>query len=69
MNVTIARWGNSLGVRIPKSLAQQVGFSEGSQISMEVEGNKVVITAVKPRYTLSDLLGDMSPDAMRENVE
>ena len=66
MNVTNARWGNSLGVRIPKSLAQQVGFSEGSHIRMEVEGNKVIISAVKPQYRLSDLLGDMSPDSMRD---
>ncbi|MGG3744960.1 AbrB/MazE/SpoVT family DNA-binding domain-containing protein [Paenibacillus chibensis] len=33
----VQKWGNSLGVRIPKSLAVKVGLEEGSEIELDVE--------------------------------
>lgn len=33
--VTVGRWGNSLGVRLPKALALELGFGEGSDVIFE----------------------------------
>ncbi len=66
MHVQVARWGNSLGVRIPRELARSVGLTEGARVNVAAEGDRIVITPGKPRYTLKELLQGMTPEAMRE---
>ena len=33
----VARWGNSLAVRLPARLVQQLGLKEGDQIDLRVD--------------------------------
>jgi antitoxin MazE len=66
MQVQIARWGNSLGLRIPKDLAARAGLSAGSRVEIAAEGDKIVITPARSRYVLAELLEGVTPEAMRE---
>jgi antitoxin MazE len=66
MQITASRWGNSLGVRIPKDIAERVGLSAGDSVDVEAKGDQIVISLRRPRYRLADLLVRMTPDAMRE---
>lgn len=66
MEVVIARWGNSLGLRIPKDIAARAGLREGARVDIESEGGRVVITPSRRRYVLADLLRGVTPQAMRE---
>lgn len=43
MESTIQKWGNSLGIRIPKLFAKQLELNDGSQVVMVQEGNKIII--------------------------
>jgi antitoxin MazE len=66
MQVQVARWGNSLGVRIPKDIARQARLREGVRVDVEVQGGRIIISPARPRYVLADLLRGMTPEAMRE---
>ncbi len=66
MEVRVARWGNSLGVRIPKAIAGRLGLAEGTSVEIETQGECVVISRAQPRYALEDLLLGMTPRAMSE---
>ena len=66
MKTTVSRWGNSLGVRVPKALAAEAGLTEGSRVDIVAEGTRIVISRPQPRYTLGDLLTGMTPQAMHE---
>jgi antitoxin MazE len=66
MQVQIARWGNSLGLRIPKDLAQRAGLSAGTRVEVAADGDRIVITPARARYALADLLEGVTPQAMRE---
>ncbi|MBP2294867.1 AbrB/MazE/SpoVT family DNA-binding domain-containing protein [Azospirillum rugosum] len=66
MQVQISRWGNSLGLRIPKDIAGRVGLSDGSRVDVEAEGDRIVISVARPRYALAELLAGMTPDTMRD---
>jgi antitoxin MazE len=65
MRARIARWGNSLGVRVPRQLAREAGLAEGVEVELQSEGGRIVITP-RPGWRLNDLLEGMSPDAMAE---
>ncbi len=66
MQVHLTRWGNSLGMRIPKDLATRLGFTEGAQVEVAAEGDRLVISAARPRYKIEDLVADLSNEALRE---
>jgi len=66
MQVQVAKWGNSLGLRVPKEVAAKVGLSEGSRVEMSTEGSTITISVERPVYTLAELLEDTMPEHMRE---
>ena len=66
MEVVLARWGNSLGLRIPKDIASRTGLREGARVDIEAQGDRIVITPARRRYELADLLQGVTPQAMRE---
>lgn len=65
----ISLWGNSLGVRLPQSIVKQIGLEAGNTISISIEGNKIVLSPVRPTYSLQELLQDVSPDLQHQEVD
>lgn len=63
MTAVVAKWGNSLAIRIPRAVAEQADVTEGTAIELSVEGNNIIITPQKrKKYTLDELLEGMTPD-------
>jgi len=46
MRATISKWGNSLGLRIPRGLAEDAGLAEGSLVELRVENGRLVAEPV-----------------------
>lgn len=64
MKVKVAKWGNSLAVRLPKHLADELGLAAGNTVDLEKRGTKLSIeTAARkiPQYRLEDLLAQIKP--------
>jgi len=69
MITKIRKWGNSLGLRIPKSLAQEVGVEGGSDVDISVQGDRLVVQKVHPaRYELDDLLSEIREENLHEEI-
>ncbi len=63
IRVQLAKWGNSLGLRVPKDVAEQAGLTEGTKVDIEArEDGSVIIRKAKKRYTLEELVAGMTPD-------
>ena len=70
MQTKIQKWGNSLGLRIPKSFAAQVGVEAGSEVDLSVEDGELIVRRTrKPRYELKELLRGVSAKNLHEEVE
>lgn len=65
----ISLWGNSLGIRLPQTIIQQMGLKQGDLIAISTEGNKIILSPAKPRYTLDELLKDATPDRQHDEVD
>ena len=52
----VQKWGNSLGICLQKGIAEQLLLEKGSEVRLEVVGNKLVITPAAPRYSLDSLV-------------
>jgi antitoxin MazE len=60
----INRWGNSLGVRIPLPVATELGLKIGTVVEVTIEDGRAVISPVKKKYTLAELLEGVTPDSI-----
>ena len=50
----ISKWGGSLAVRIPRSIAEQWGVEAGSAIEIVLGGDRLVL--IKKAYDLNNML-------------
>jgi len=61
--------GNSLGLRIPKFFAEQIGVAAGSEVELSVEdGELVVRPTTVPKYDLRDLLRGVTAENIHGEV-
>jgi antitoxin MazE len=67
MKVTIAKWGNSKAVRLPKVLTDAPGFEEGAQLELTVEKDGFRLR--RPVKTSRQLLAEMLAEAKRLGPE
>jgi antitoxin MazE len=58
MKITAQLWGNSLGVRIPAPVARDIKIAHGSEVDLQVEGSRIVLTPTRrtKRYKLKPML-------------
>ena len=70
MIATVQKWGNSLGVRIPKPLAEDAFLKEGVSVQMLVQNGRLVLEAKKsPQYDLSTLLKTITRNNLHKEVD
>ena len=70
MLTKVRKWGNSLGLRIPKAFAEEASVAEGTTVDVSVSEGRIVVRPVRgPRYELSKLLAGVSEENLHPEVE
>lgn len=58
---TIARWGNSLGIRIPKDAAERADLHEGDVVRVLAEGGHLLVLREHDR-SIEQLIEMITPE-------
>ncbi len=71
MTITkIKQWGNSLGVRIPQSLLEQLNLRADAEVEIRLEDGRLILSPVeKPHFTLDELLAQVTPETLHEEID
>ena len=70
MRTKVVKWGNSLGLRIPKRFAEEVRVSDGTPVDLSLEDGQLVIRVAPPEsIPLSDLLAGITDSNIHGAVE
>lgn len=70
MQRRIQKWGNSLALRIPKSVAQEIGLDRDMPVNVSLEDGKLVIAPIpEPRIALERLLAQVTEDNIHREVD
>jgi antitoxin MazE len=76
MKVAFQKWGNSLALRVPKAIAQEIGASDGKAAEMSVRDGKLIIEVSKPkpkprkrRYSLDELVARITPENRHQEID
>jgi len=65
----VGMWGNSLGVRLPQVIVQQVNLHEGALVTISTEDNKIILSTARPKYSLDELLKDVTPQMQHDELD
>lgn len=70
MKTTAQKWGNSLAIRVPKSIAIQAGLKVKDALDIEVRKGVVLLRPHLRRvYKLEDLVKRMTPRNMHKELD
>ncbi len=67
MQMVIKKWGNSLGLIIPKIIAKDLDIKDGTSVEVQELNGNIVISPKK--YKLSDLLEKIDESNKHEETD
>jgi len=67
MTAKIKKWGNSLGIRIPKDIANSINLTDDSEIEISIENGKIIITP--KNNLLNDLVSKINNNNLHKEIE
>jgi antitoxin MazE len=65
----ISKWGNSLGIRIPKALVIEAGLGEGSEVELSLADGRLILTPVDRQYGLDELVDAITPENRHDETD
>lgn len=68
METKAVKWGNSLAFRIPKTIARECGLAESTPVDISLRGGEIVISPLRKKYALSELLNAITPENVHDEV-
>jgi antitoxin MazE len=64
VKVTVAKWGNSIAVRLPKGVGEELGLKIGKQLDLTVERGEIRLRSSNGKSS-KRLLAEMVKEAKR----
>jgi antitoxin MazE len=57
----VAKWGNSLAVRIPQAIVREARLAEGDRLSLDLAGDgSIVLRSRHRKYSLDELVAGIN---------
>jgi len=69
MKSKISKWGNSLALRIPKSIAEDSQLTIGSTVDVSVRNDTLIVKSIDEKYSLHGLVSKISEDNLHQEVD
>lgn len=70
MQSKVQKWGNSLALRIPKSIAKKSKIGQGSPIELKIVGDKILIEPIrKEELTLDEMLSQVTKENVHKEID
>lgn len=69
MKTKIQKWGNSLGVRLPKSITEQKALKAGAGVSVVIKNGQIVIEPTAENFSLESMLAEVHIDNLHTETD
>ena len=69
MKTKIAKWGNSLAVRVPQPFAEEVGLEEGREVDLSLVDGKLVLSPSREEWSLDRLVAGITKNTVHSEID
>lgn len=67
MEVFVKKWGNSLGIRIPKIIANDLSLKDGLKVEIKDKNGSIIISPINNE--LNELLAKITPENIHSEIQ
>lgn len=67
--ITLQKWGNSKGIRLPKVLIDELGWSENDELSISKDDDKIIIKKHNKRKSIVELFDEYDGEYKPEEID
>ncbi len=65
----MAKWGNSLAIRIPKAIAEKARLEEGDAVEIKADKGRIELRRADKIPTLEELVAQITPENRHPEVD
>lgn len=69
MKSKLSNWGNSLAVRLPRSILNALNLKKDDKVIIKQHNNQIIITPAKKTYNLADMIKNIDSDNIHTEIE
>ncbi len=69
METRVAKWGNSLALRVPSAFAQEARIQEGTSVELSVVDGRLIVTPLPLKYSLDELIGGVTDENRHDETD
>ncbi|MFY8092844.1 MAG: AbrB/MazE/SpoVT family DNA-binding domain-containing protein [Niveispirillum sp.] len=69
MLVAISKWGNSLGLRIPKGVAEDINLQDGMSVDVRAVDGAIIIKPAPQKVTIDTLMQSYRPEHRHQDID
>ena len=67
MEAVVRKWGNSLGIRIPKLIVRELSLKDGSFVDINDKGKEIIIKPIQ-KVKLSEMLEKINKKNIHKEI-
>ncbi|MET1250003.1 AbrB/MazE/SpoVT family DNA-binding domain-containing protein [Sporolactobacillus sp. STCC-11] len=65
----VQMWGNSLAVRLPRSVAESAGIEKGTELEFSIKDKDIILKPLKSAPSLDELLSKITSENRHEELD
>ncbi len=69
MEARLQRWGNSDGIRIPKSILKSLGLKTNDKVNLDYLDDKIIISKPKKKISLEEKFANYKGENLAKDFE
>jgi antitoxin MazE len=69
MKVSVNRWGNSKGIRLPKAVTEALDIEENDSLNIEIKDGAVVLSKPKKEITIEEMFKDYKGGSFQAEIQ
>ena len=69
MFTKVQKWGNSHGIRIPKTILEDLKWKEKEPLTIDIQDGKIVIERIQKTKNIKDLFKDFNEEYEPEEIK
>lgn len=69
MRAKIQKWGTSLALRIPESVAKEAGLENGGEVELEVRDGRLVVSQPRQRLSFEEMCARVTEENRHGEID
>ena len=69
IKVSVNKWGNSKGIRLPKTVTESLDIDENDSLNLKIKNNSIILSKPKREITIEELFKDYKGGSFQADIQ